>query len=31
MSYTRILTGPKPKLAMPQGATDTHIHSHDSR
>ncbi|MBP7064497.1 amidohydrolase family protein [Ferrovibrio sp.] len=31
MSYTRILTGPKPKLAMPQGATDTHIHFYDSR
>lgn len=31
MSYTRILTGPKPKLQMPKGACDTHIHFYDSR
>lgn len=26
MTYTRVFTGPKPKLAMPKGACDTHIH-----
>lgn len=31
MSYTRIFTGAKPKLQMPAGACDTHIHFYDSR
>ncbi len=31
MSYTRTLTGPAPKLRMPPGATDCHIHFYDSR
>lgn len=29
--YTRTLTGPKPRLQMPQDACDTHIHFYDSR
>lgn len=31
MAYTRIFSGPKPKLAMPKGAVDTHIHFYDSQ
>lgn len=31
MTYTRILTGAAPKLRMPRGACDTHIHFYDSR
>lgn len=31
MSYTRILTGAKPKLQMPAGACDTHIHFYNGR
>jgi len=31
MSYTRVFTGPKPKLQMPKGACDTHIHFYDDR
>ncbi|MEL3890627.1 amidohydrolase family protein [Ferrovibrio sp. MS7] len=26
MTYTRVFTGPKPKLVMPKGACDSHIH-----
>jgi D-galactarolactone isomerase len=31
MAYTRVFTGPKPKLVMPKGACDTHIHFYDDR
>lgn len=31
MDYTRVFTGPKPKLKMPKGACDTHIHFYDDR
>lgn len=31
MAYTRVFTGPKPKLQMPRGACDTHIHFYDDR
>jgi D-galactarolactone isomerase len=31
MSYSRVFTGPKPKLVMPKGACDTHIHFYDGR
>lgn len=31
MDYVRTLTGPKPKLQMPAGTCDTHIHFYDSR
>ncbi len=31
MTYTRVFTGPQPKLVMPAGATDTHIHFYDDR
>jgi D-galactarolactone isomerase len=31
MSYTRVFTGPKPKLVLPKGACDTHIHFYDDR
>lgn len=31
MSYTRILTGAKPKLQMPAGVCDTHIHFYNGR
>jgi D-galactarolactone isomerase len=31
MEYTRVFTGPKPKLQMPKGACDTHIHFYDDR
>jgi D-galactarolactone isomerase len=31
MTYTRIFSGPKPKLQMHPGACDTHIHFYDDR
>lgn len=31
MDYTRVFTGPKPKLQMPRGACDTHIHFYDDQ